>query len=707
MLLSGLDFDLQLAIFILLCCAFIAINLYGLFRLVRPKQESEAATDIPRVFRKSAAKLLYRARYLWIDLLLVIFASYIAFVALSAEPYIVRERSYPMFDGYWDSYDNPVEVNFNVPVEISRLRPNISPDDLKGEWKYDRYLGFLPMTRRAVFYPENTMLPERRIVVYFTGVSRYRLEENHEHALNFYSHQAPEVFSVKPFNDSNEININVPIEIEFNQPLTDSSTWEYKFEPEIEFTIEYGKGNKSVKLTPTKQLNQGETYRLSIYRTSVAFALNSSKQIIDQDNPELVHELTFSTVKAPLVKRFTPTGTGVRENSQIKLVFETDMEQEMVDSKLTISPEIQFNRVWEDNRTLVITPISPLPKETEFTVTLASGLRTKNGGISELEVKYSFTTIGAVRVSSFEPQNGLVRVPINSVVRVTFDQEVDHNSAQPAFSITPGTNGGFTWEGNTMIFTPSQPLAYGTNYTVKVNPGVKTIFGLDSRETFTTTFTTASNFTLINGFSAATADHQDYDMTCAVATAKMALAWKGIYVSEQGLYNLIGRDPYQYLWDSGRNAYTWGDPNRGFLGPINGGGGTNPERAFGVYWYPIQRVFRDHYGITTEVKQGWNIYDLARTLEQGHPVQIWAWNGLTVTWGDVGGKRMDWYDAATGNQIYAINGMHSWLIVGFYGTANNPTHFIYEDPWRGFVTKPASEFDYHWSFYNKTGLVIH
>lgn len=716
MFLGNLDFDLQLGLFILLCTTFVAINLYGLFRLIKPKQpNTESNPDISESTspKRTISKFFYKTRYLWIDMFLICFASYIAIIALAATPYIVRERSHPEFDGFWESYDRPIEVIFNVPVEISRLRPNISPDDLKGEWKYEKYLGFLPVTRRALFYPENSMLPERRIVVYFTGVSRYRLEENHEHALNFYSHKAPEVFSIKPFNDSNEININVPIEIEFNKPLTDSTTWEYKFDPEIEFTAAYGNDNRSVKLTPTKQLNQGETYKLSIYRTSVALSQNSAREIIDQDNPVLVHELTFSTVKAPLVKRFTPTGTGIRENTQIKLVFETDMEQEMVDSKLSISPEIQFTRVWEDNRTLVITPSAPLPKETEFKVTLAPGLRTENGGISEQEVNYSFTTIGAVRVSSFEPQNGLVRVAISSPIRITFDQEVDHASAQAAFRLTPGINGSFGWEGNTMIITPNQPMAYGTNYTITINPGVKTVYGLDSRDTFTSSFTTASNFTLINGFNASTADHQDYDMTCAVAAAKMALAWKGVYVSEQGLYNLIGRDPYQYLPSgnppliAGRPSYSWGDPNRGFLGPINGGGGTNPERAFGVYWLPIQRVFRDYYGITTEVKQGWNIYDLARTIEQGHPVQIWAWNGLSLTWGDTGGARMDWYDAQTGNPVYAINGMHSWLIVGFYGPANNPTHFIYEDPWRGFVTKPASEFDYHWSFYNKTGLIVY
>lgn len=707
MFLSNLDFDLQFGIFVLLCCAFIAVNLHGLYKLVKRKKQVTGEFGETQIKRNALKYFFFKTRYLWVDLLLVVAATYVILNALSPSPYIVRERSYPTFDGNWENYERPIEVVFNMPVEISRLRPNISPDDLKGEWRYEKYLGFLPVTRKARFYPEATMLPERRIVVYFTGVSRYRMEENHEHSLNFYSHKAAEVFSVEPFNDSNEININVPIEIAFNQKLNKSSTWEYKFEPEIEFSAEYAIDKASVNLIPRRQLNQGETYKLSIFRTSIAYDLKSPDTIVDQENPLLVHELTFSTVKAPLVKRFTPTGTGVRENSQIKLVFDTAMDRELVDSKLSISPAIEYTRTWEDSRTLLITPSSLLPKETEFKVTLAGGLRTENGGTSDQEVNYSFTTIGAVRASSFEPQNGLVRLPVNSIIKVTFDQEVDQASAESKFSLSPLASGSFTWEGNTMIFKPNQALAYGTNYTITISPGVVTKFGLDSRDTFTSSFTTASNFTLINGFSAANADHQDYDMTCAVAAAKIALAWKGVYVSEQGLYNLIGRDPYQYLYDAGRSAYTWGDPNRGFLGPINGGGGTGPERSFGVYWLPIQRVFRDHYGIQTEVKQGWNIYDLARTLEEGHPVQVWAWNGLTVTWGDVGGKRMDWYDAATGKLVYAINGMHSWLVVGFYGPASNPTHFIYEDPWRGFVTKPASEFAYHWSFYNSTGLVVY
>lgn len=704
-----LDFDLTILVIFLALAALVVFDGYWVFKWWKQKKTSSVNIKPPvklyiRVFQLTWVPIL--------NVLIVTLCATLFWLEISPTPAIDYARSYPATNGNLVDYNRPIEVVFNMPVQINRLRPFVSPEEFEGEWVYERYLGFLPVTRKALFYPKRSLLPGQRIVVYITGVSRYRMEENHEHALNFFSHQAPEIRATTPANESQEVNVNTPIDLSFTSAFSDFAKWEYQITPAIEFDI-INKSKTHISIVPLKKLNQGETYTLNVFRTSQAYILDTG-EVIDQTDRELVHELKFTTNKAPLVKKFSPLGTGVKENTPIRIIFETAMERSEVEAALAITPNLEFSFNWDDDKRVTLVPLNPLTKETMYSVKIPAGIKTKAGGVLEQDIEYTFVTIGAIKIAENLPANQSVRVPVSTSISVAFDQEVDQSSAQAAFSITPAVSGTFKWSGNSFTFTPSQRLAYSTTYTVKLNAGIKSIYGIDSREAQQFSFTTASNFYLIPGFSAASFYEQRYPMTCAVASAKMALAWKGYNVSEETLYNQIGQAPGQYIYDPGKTnpvtgapgAYVWADPNQGFAGPIWGGGGTDPNRAFGVYWSPIQRVLQNNYGIQSEVRQGWNIYDLARTVEQGRPVQVWAWNGLSYTWGGQGGARMDWY-TQDNRVVYAINGMHSWLIVGFYGESSAPTSFIYLDPWRGFVTKPASEFDSHWSYYNRTGLVVY
>lgn len=708
-----IDFDLMLFIVAGLILLLVFADIFWVIRFVRRK--TPVVSDQKQLINKRT-RVLNLARKLApvvVNILIPVLSIYLFLSAIAPTPAIDYSKSYPAFNTAWNDYSKPIEVVFNMPVQISSLRPYVSPEQLEGDWVYERYLGFLPVTRKAKFYPKRTLLPDERIVVYITGVSRYRMGENHEHALNLFSHRAPEISATSPAHLSEETDIRSFVELQFTAPLSNQAKWEYEFTPNIAFDL-ITKTPQIVQLIPQQKLNQGETYVLKIYRTSQAYEIGSGN-VVDQGDRELVHELQFSTKKAPLVRKFSPTGTGVREDTVIEINFETAMNREQIEEKMTITPVTAVDFLWSDDRKLTLKPKELLTKETNYTVLIPQGVETRSGGVLEQDISYSFTTIGAIRLASHTPAAGAVRVGTRSNITVTFDQEVDRDSAQQAFSVNPGVNGSFTWQDNTsFVFTPSQALAYDTTYTVSLAAGIKSIYGLSNRDVLQFSFTTASNFYLIPGFSAASFYEQRFSMTCAVAAAKMSLAWKGFNVSEETLYNQIGRAPGQYIYHpemtnpvtGAPGAYMWADPNVGFVGPISGGGGTDPERSFGVYWNPIQRVFRDYYGVNTEVRQGWNINGLAATVEQGRPVQIWAWNGLSWTWNAQGRARMDWYNQS-GQPIYAINGMHSWLIVGFYGESSNPTSFIYLDPWRGFVTKPASEFAYHWSFYNNTGLIVY
>ncbi|MEK6814528.1 MAG: Ig-like domain-containing protein [Nitrospirota bacterium] len=68
-------------------------------------------------------------------------------------------------------------------------------------------------------------------------------------------------------------------------------------------------------------------------------------------------------------------------------------------------------------------------------------------------------------------------------ISITFSKEMDRASAEQAFSVSPSLEGAFSWDGNTMIFTPSTyPLTF--EMTVTVGTGAKDARGSPLREPY-------------------------------------------------------------------------------------------------------------------------------------------------------------------------------------------------------------------------------
>ena len=98
------------------------------------------------------------------------------------------------------------------------------------------------------------------------------------------------------------------------------------------------------------------------------------------------------------------------------------------------------------------------------------------------------------------------------------------------------------------------------------------------------------------------------------------------------------------------------------------------------------------------VYTGWNLSALLTKVEEGKPVMVWGQNGWSTP------TDISW-TATDGTYIYAISGMHSYLVTGFEGTKDNPTLIYVNDPWRGQITLTPATFNSRWSYF-KTALVI-
>lgn len=636
-------------------------------------------------YRKTKTRFRLRLRYLWHYSLLINYA-FVAFLIagiyllyIKVEPKIIS--SFPATEGFWEDYNEPIIINFNIPVDRYKLVTNMSPL-MKGRWEYKPYLGISRLTEEVRFYPEESLFPEQRIVIYLTGISHIRMNESHEGGIVLQSANLPEVESTLPYNRTNQLEVNQEIKIMFDKPIEDTTEISFKMSPETEFEVE-NLTPLLYQIVPKRELQQSTNYVITVTRTPKRINLNTN-EIVETDNPELIHRLEFTTVKEPFIKSISPKGSGIKADSNIRFRFETEMDPTSTESLISYTPEIIGTYSWQDKRTLLYTPDAPLTKGTKYTISIAPGLKSSFGGTSEKTINQEFETIGAVRISEAKPANGLIKVNIASDISVTFDQEVDHASAESKFSISPNVAGSFKWEGNRMIYDVGN-LGFGIKYSVTLAEGIKSIYGIDSQSPYTFSFTTRGQEVVIS-MPWYAQPQSPVSFTCNIVSAQMALAWKGFNTSASSLINEIG-------YNTSYNGTNWtGNPYKEFVGCSDGYCG------YGVYWTALQKVFTNR-GIKTEVKTGSNVIELAKSIENGHPVIIWRYNGTSTD------MDIDWV-ASDGTYVDAIRGQHGGVVTGYKGTVENPTAFYINDPWFGLVWMDRNTFDYYWSRLNRSSLVI-
>jgi uncharacterized protein YvpB len=167
----------------------------------------------------------------------------------------------------------------------------------------------------------------------------------------------------------------------------------------------------------------------------------------------------------------------------------------------------------------------------------------------------------------------------------------------------------------------------------------------------------------------------------------MALAYKGVSVSELSLMNLVGYDPTPHVGN------IWGDPYNAFVGSLSGRQNTT---GYGVYWDPIARAAQNYR--SAQAFTGWSASQLASTIANGNPV---------VMWGVYPGGYFDPWYTPDGKYIPAWKGEHVRTVIGFYGPASNPTKFIINDPISGQLTWSTSQFLSNWAAFGNAGVVVY
>jgi len=125
---------------------------------------------------------------------------------------------------------------------------------------------------------------------------------------------------------------------------------------------------------------------------------------------------------------------------------------------------------------LTITPSDPLAYSTKYTVTIPAGaVKDTSGNALAEELSFSFTTKVVPIVVSTDPVNNATNVPIDKVIKVTFNENVESATNFDKIIMLDAEGATVavttTLTASVLTITPSDPLAYSAKYTVTIPAG--------------------------------------------------------------------------------------------------------------------------------------------------------------------------------------------------------------------------------------------
>ncbi len=575
--------------------------------------------------------------------------------------------------------DAAIQFDFDIPVSRG-LTITVTPE-IFGEVNYSRFIVRDHLARTVVFQPEVTWLPDTTYQIKISGIRSawptYR--QPRTATFSFTTAAVPTLVTISP-KTADELSPDASWTLTYDQSRQRGIDFSYKFSPEIEYIVQTSEDGKTDIIKPTNNLSQGTAYKLSVYQKTVQYNFGTDA-VAYQSEPLLVREDTWKVKEAPGVANFSPAGTTVGLQEKIDITFTQAMDFSSFKENVSISPAVNGTWTAASDTNFVFKP-TQYASDTTYNLTLAKGTKNTSGGYLENNVSYEFRTLGPVKVSQVSPSNNSTGIGVDNTIRITFDQPVDHDSAQAHFSITPGLAGDFSWDGDTLLFKPNSSLSFNASYSVTLSKGVAGSAGMDMDTDYTFTFSTEQSITKLN----VVFDRQDHNLSCEFASLSMALKYKGVNVGEAPLINIVGFD------QTPKSNGVWGNPNVAFVGDIDG---HQPSTGYGVYWDPIAIAAKEYR--TARSFSGWTVAQLTAEIKKGNPVVIWGTAGS--------GKRIDWKTPQGGN-VVAVSGEHARVAIGYIGPAENPTKIITMDPLYGEKYFTRSSFEWNWGTLGNSGVVV-
>lgn len=132
------------------------------------------------------------------------------------------------------------------------------------------------------------------------------------------------------------------------------------------------------------------------YNYDTTYTIKLGKNAKSLDGAYLSEDITssFTTIGKVGVENASPNngGTGIAVNAPIKITFNQDIDEGSLANKFSTTPQIEGD-IEVQSRTLIFTPQKPLETDTQYTLTLKSGIKGLDGLDSDADYTINFATV--------------------------------------------------------------------------------------------------------------------------------------------------------------------------------------------------------------------------------------------------------------------------------------------------------------------------
>ncbi|MBN2091424.1 Ig-like domain-containing protein [candidate division KSB1 bacterium] len=299
---------------------------------------------------------------------------------------------------------------------------------------------------------------------------------------------------LKPFpeqiSDSNPRNgqIDYPIEgiitLKFAQTMERTSVEAaFNINPLIKGHIQWNAEETEMSFIPEPQLVPSTIYQV---------ILSTYAKTKSGENLSFNYVISFSTTPLKVVRTNPLNGTvGVSTQSGLLFSFNSVVDKNSFKNGLVINPAILGDLNWIDNKTVIFTPGTFFSPETDYSVRLEMSIQDIYGKRLTVPFIYYFRTEAARIVYNF-PQNGANYVDRGTAISFSFNAEMNQQTVQQAFQISPATAGIFQWESYSKVhFRPTERLHPQTFYQIIINSTGQTLTGQGLGEQYAFSFKTS------------------------------------------------------------------------------------------------------------------------------------------------------------------------------------------------------------------------
>lgn len=314
----------------------------------------------------------------------------------------------------------------------------------------------------------------------------------------------PLVLTTNPLDGTVNVLADQIISVTFNKTMNQSTINANSFTVSDgtpiagSMTFEDTATGTTVFFTPASNLNANTTYTGKVF-TTVKDTDGNALQV------DYVWSFSTGSQLAPVVISTDPANAAVNVdlNKVIVATFNQVMDPVTLTSSFTVNDgtsnitgEFTF-----DGASVFFTPLEELTSNTTYTATFTTDAANAEGLTLASNYVWTFSTgtLLLPTVVSTDPMNEATNVNLDKIITATFSEVMDTETfTTDSFKVLDGTTaieGTFSFDNETVLFTPSEVLTSNTIYTATIASSVSNLEGVSLAADYSWEFTTGSSVT--------------------------------------------------------------------------------------------------------------------------------------------------------------------------------------------------------------------